>query len=84
MTDRYRYCRAPAGDNAPISIWSNRWSTMPVHHHPELRLPRPDDRAWLDRMPGSDVPEADLADGLRQALTEVECPSDQLERLGLD
>lgn len=29
---------------------------MPVHALPDLRLPRPDDRAWLDRMPGSDVP----------------------------
>ena len=127
VTDRYKYCRAPAGDNAPISMWSNRWSTMPVHHHPELRLPRPDDRAWLDRMPGTRVPvirqpfvagdllpfwgwarfrgnhlwdlrddpdeevdragtgiESDLADGLRQALAAVECPADQLERLGLD
>jgi arylsulfatase A-like enzyme len=126
VTDRYKYCRAPVGDNAPISMWSNRWSTMPVHHHPELRLPRPDERARLDRMPGSKVPvirqpfgpgdllpfwalarfggnhlwnlqddpdeevdrvgssvEAELADGLRQALVAVDCPSDQFERLGL-
>ncbi len=51
-----KYVRAPVGDNAPLSMWSNRWSTMPVHQVPELRLPRPDGRAWLDRMPGSDVP----------------------------
>jgi arylsulfatase A-like enzyme len=51
-----KYVRAPAGANAPLSVWSNRWSTMPVHRFPELRLPDPDDRAWLDRMPGSDVP----------------------------
>jgi hypothetical protein len=51
-----KYTRAPAGDNAPLSMWSNRWSTMPIHAYPQLRLPRPDDRAWLDRMPGSTVP----------------------------
>ena len=49
--------RAPAGDNAPLSMWSNRWSTMPVHVlDPSSRLPLPDDRAVLDRMPGSTVP----------------------------
>ena len=37
-------------------MWSNRWSTMPIHSHPDLRLPLPDDRAVLDRMPGSTVP----------------------------
>jgi arylsulfatase A-like enzyme len=51
-----KYIRAPAGDNAPLSMWSNRWSTMPVHRFPDLRLPDPDDRAWLDRMPGSTIP----------------------------
>jgi arylsulfatase A-like enzyme len=51
-----KYVRAPAGDNEPLSMWSNRWSTMPVHAHPDLRLPLPDDRATLDRMPGSRVP----------------------------
>jgi arylsulfatase A-like enzyme len=51
-----RYSRAPAGDNAPLAMWSNRWSTMPVHAFPQLRLPRPDKRAALDTMPGSDVP----------------------------
>lgn len=29
---------------------------MPVHSVPDLRLPLPDDRAVLDRMPGSSVP----------------------------
>lgn len=53
---RHKYCRAPSGQNLPLSMWSNRWSTMPVPGHPELRLPRPDDRARLDRMPGSTVP----------------------------
>ena len=51
-----KYVRAPVGANAPLSMWSNRWSTMPVHSMPELQLPRPDARAYLDRMPGSTVP----------------------------
>jgi arylsulfatase A-like enzyme len=51
-----KYARAPEGDNAPLSMWSNRWSTMPVPSVPELRLPLPDDRARLDRMPGTRVP----------------------------
>jgi arylsulfatase A-like enzyme len=50
------YVRSPDGDNAPLSMWSNRWSTMPVHSLPDLRMPPPDDRAWLDRMPGSSIP----------------------------
>jgi arylsulfatase A-like enzyme len=54
--DGSKYVRAPEGDNAPLSMWSNRWSTMPIHGHPDLRLPLPDDRAFLDRMPGSTVP----------------------------
>jgi hypothetical protein len=29
---------------------------MPVHVKGIAELPRPDGRAWLDRMPGSDVP----------------------------
>jgi hypothetical protein len=37
-------------------MWSNRWSTMPVHALPDVRLPKPDRRAVLDTMPGSDVP----------------------------
>ncbi len=57
VTDGHRkYVRAPQGDNAPLSMWSNRWSTMPIHSFPDIRLPKPDDRAVLDRMPGSDVP----------------------------
>jgi hypothetical protein len=52
----WNYARGPAGANAPLSMWSNRWSTMPVHHLPDFRLPAPDDRAFLDRMPGSRVP----------------------------
>jgi hypothetical protein len=56
LTDGAKYVRAPAGDNEPLSMWSNRWSTMPIHRHPDLRLPLPDDRAVLDRMPGATVP----------------------------
>lgn len=51
-----KYARAPVGENVPLSMWSNRWSTMPVHAAPDLRLPRPDARAVLDHMPGTAVP----------------------------
>ncbi len=52
-----KYARAPEGDNLPLSMWSNRWSSMPVHHAmPEYDFPTPDERAWLDRMPGSTIP----------------------------
>lgn len=51
-----KYVRAPQGANAPLSLWSNRWSTMPVHRFPELGLPPPDGRAELDNMPGSSIP----------------------------
>lgn len=57
VTDgRYRYLRGCLEDNFPISMWSNRWSTMPVQPLPQLRLPRPDRRATLEYMPGTDVP----------------------------
>lgn len=51
-----KYARAPTANNFPLSMWSNRWSTMPVPVMPGLRLPNPDKRAWLDFMPGSDIP----------------------------
>jgi arylsulfatase A-like enzyme len=52
-----KYARAPAGANAPLAMYSNRWSTMPTHVLPLAReLPLPDARAVLDRMPGSEVP----------------------------
>jgi len=52
-----KYARAPVhADNLPLSMWSNRWSTMPVHGMANLRLPRPNRNAYLDFMPGSDVP----------------------------
>jgi arylsulfatase A-like enzyme len=53
--DGDKYARAPVGDNAPLSMWSNRWSTMPTLR-PGLEIPVPDDRAQLDRMPGSSIP----------------------------
>jgi arylsulfatase A-like enzyme len=53
---RFKYARAPRRGNRPLSMWSNRWSTMPIGHLPQVRLPLPDDRAQLDRMPGSRVP----------------------------
>ena len=56
VTERRKYARAPQARNEPLSLWSNRWSTMPVHSLPELRLPPPDERAALDRMPGTNIP----------------------------
>lgn len=57
VTDgRMKYARAPEHDNFPLSMWSNRWSTMPLHVAGLHGLPMPDHRAWLDRMPGSEVP----------------------------
>ena len=53
---RNKYARAPATTNLPLSMWSNRWSTMPITAMPGLRLPNPDQRAWLDTMPGTDIP----------------------------
>ncbi|MBI2706172.1 MAG: sulfatase [Actinobacteria bacterium] len=53
----HKYARAPVGDNGPISMWSNRWTTMPTHVLPkDMALPLPDERAVLDHMPGSTVP----------------------------
>lgn len=51
-----KYARAPVGGGFPLSMWSNRWSTMPVTAIPGLRLPNPDKRAFLDFMPNSDIP----------------------------
>ena len=42
---------------APLEIYSNRWSTMPTHIlTKEQEMPYPDQRAQLDRMPGSAIP----------------------------
>ena len=59
VTDgRRKYARAPVHANMPLSMWSNRWSTMPTHRGLEdfMRFPKPDRRAVLDFMPGSDIP----------------------------
>jgi arylsulfatase A-like enzyme len=52
----HKYVRAPSGANAPISMWSNRWSSMQLTGFPQSRLLPPDRRACIDFMPGSDVP----------------------------
>jgi arylsulfatase A-like enzyme len=59
VTDgRRKYARAPVEDNFPLSMWSNRWSSMPAGPGLEdfMTFPDPDRRATLDFMPGSDVP----------------------------
>jgi arylsulfatase A-like enzyme len=58
VTDgRRKYARGAVESNFPLSMWSNRWSTMPVPGLEDaVRLPPPDRRARLDFMPGSDVP----------------------------
>ncbi|MGH9886634.1 MAG: sulfatase-like hydrolase/transferase, partial [bacterium] len=56
LDGREKYARGPVGANAPLSVFSNRWSTMPIARMPELRMPLPDERARLERMPGSTVP----------------------------
>ena len=57
VTDATRtFAKAPVEANRPLSMFSNRWSTMPVRALPDVRLPRPDKRAVLDFAPGSDVP----------------------------
>lgn len=126
VTNEWRYTRGPSGANAPHSMWSNRWSTMPIASMPDYKMPMPDSRASLDYMPGSTIPvirqpfrEGDLLpfwsyakqyetilfhrgedpdelvnriddsiakdaeELLRVALTEVDAPSEQFERLAL-
>ncbi len=57
VTDgQHKYARGAEGENFPISMWSNRWSTMPFGDIGMPGLPPPDHRAWLDNMPGSEVP----------------------------
>jgi hypothetical protein len=57
VTDgRRKYARGAVGDNFPLAMWSNRWSTMPAGGLAAFELPRPDRRARLDFMPGSEVP----------------------------
>ena len=57
VTDgRHKYARAPEGDGFPLSMWSNRWSTMPLPVAGLPGMPHPDHRAVLDQLPGSTVP----------------------------
>ncbi|MGH9046074.1 MAG: sulfatase/phosphatase domain-containing protein, partial [Acidimicrobiales bacterium] len=57
LTDgRRRYLRGCGESNFPLSMWSNRWSTMPVAQLPDGGLPKPDLRAELRAMPGTSVP----------------------------
>jgi len=57
VTDgRRKYARGSVEGNRPLSMWSNRWSTMPTHVSGFDGLPLPDQRAWLDTMPGSEIP----------------------------
>jgi arylsulfatase A-like enzyme len=56
VTDNWRYTRGPSGENMPHSMWSNRWSTMPIASMPDYKMPMPDNRAVLDFMPGSTIP----------------------------
>ncbi|MFI4935416.1 MAG: sulfatase [Caulobacterales bacterium] len=58
VTGRHKYVRGPVAANAPLSMLSNRWSTMPTHGALARyeALPLPDDRAFLDHMPGSQTP----------------------------
>ena len=57
LDGKRKYARAPVNvDNLPLSMWSNRWTTMPVAGMPRLKLPKPDRRAFIDFMPGSDIP----------------------------
>ena len=125
----HKYVRAPQGTGFPLSMWSNRWSTMPVPTRPGLRLPNPDRRAFLDFMPDSDIPvirqpfqqgdllpfwaveprigddhlytiaddpeesenrvgqdsslELHMQSMLREALSSLAAPEEQLQRLGL-
>ncbi|MGA0117216.1 MAG: sulfatase [Ilumatobacteraceae bacterium] len=56
VTNEWRYTRGPQGTNYPQTMWSNRWSTMPIASYPNYKIPMPDDRAVLDYMPGSNIP----------------------------
>jgi hypothetical protein len=50
------FAKSPVDTNRPLSVFSNRWSTMPIRALPGWGFPNPDHRARLDRLPGSDVP----------------------------
>ena len=57
ITDGHRkYIRTPPASNFPLSLWSNRWSTINPYQVDMMRLPNPDRRARLEYMPGTDTP----------------------------
>jgi len=65
VTDgKHLYARAPVDRNMPLAMYSNRWSTMPIHVngpdgteiHTRDIFPLPDERAELHKVPGSTVP----------------------------
>ena len=52
-----KYAAAPAGGNFLLTMWSNRWTTLPYRALQGFpSLPNPDRRATLAFLPGSDVP----------------------------
>ena len=45
ITDgNHKYARSAVESNYPISIYSNRWSTMPIHVNGIMGMPPPDQR----------------------------------------
>jgi arylsulfatase A-like enzyme len=50
------FAKSPVATNRPLSMFSNRWSTMPIRAFPDWGFPNPDHRARLDRYPGTTVP----------------------------
>ena len=56
IDEQGKYIRTTPDGPFPLSMWSNRWSSMPFHPFPRFKLPPPNGDAYLDRMPGSDVP----------------------------
>lgn len=53
----YNYSRAAPEMNYPISVFSNRWSSLTNNmFRKHVAMPPPNERAFLDRMPGSDIP----------------------------
>jgi arylsulfatase A-like enzyme len=56
LGDGMKYIRSPEQANAPLTMYSNRLSTMPIASLPQLRMPKPKADAELVPYPGTDVP----------------------------
>ena len=57
ITDgHHKYVHAPVAENRPLSMWSNRWSSITPYNSEVARLPNPDRHAFLDYMPATDCP----------------------------